>query len=293
VIKVWLRLRWQQIKQHRVALVVVGIVLVVLIALIIAGYWFDWTGFNGYNKVTTARITSGTNASRVTRTEEYQPGKSLWDWLQLLFIPAVLTLGAVWITARQNHDLEVSQRQYRTEREVAENNHQEAALQTYIDKMSELLLHAKLRESASSEEARTIARVLTLVVLPQVGKNRKRRVLQFLHEASLLHKDHTIISLVGADLRGANLRNDVLAHDDLHYINFDGADMSTCILDYSNLSHASLNKTDLSYAGLVEANLIEADLREANLKGASVTPEQLNQARSLKGATMPDGSIHP
>ncbi len=43
---------WQQIKQHRVAIEVAGIVLVVVIALIIAGYWFDWTGFNGYNKVT-------------------------------------------------------------------------------------------------------------------------------------------------------------------------------------------------------------------------------------------------
>jgi tetrahydromethanopterin S-methyltransferase subunit E len=43
---------WWQIKQHRVPIAVVVIVLVVVIAIIIIGYWFDWTGFNGYNKVT-------------------------------------------------------------------------------------------------------------------------------------------------------------------------------------------------------------------------------------------------
>src|SRR5258708_24102772 len=82
-----LRSWWQQIKQHRVAIGVVGIVLVVVITLIIAGYWFDWTGFNGYNKVTIAHTISGINAGTVIKTEEYQPGKALWDWLPLLLIP--------------------------------------------------------------------------------------------------------------------------------------------------------------------------------------------------------------
>src|SRR5205809_1440020 len=90
-----LRSWWQQIKQHRVAIGVVAIALVVVIALIIAGYWFDWTGFNGYNKVTTAHTISGTNAATVTKTEEYQPGKALWDWLQLLIIPLVLAVAAL------------------------------------------------------------------------------------------------------------------------------------------------------------------------------------------------------
>ena len=42
---------WQQLKQHRVAIEVVAIVFVVVIVLIIAGYWLDWTGFNGYKKL--------------------------------------------------------------------------------------------------------------------------------------------------------------------------------------------------------------------------------------------------
>src|SRR5258708_19258020 len=90
-----LRSWWQQINQHRVVIGVVAIVLVVVITLIIAGYWFDWTGFNGYNRVTIAHIISGTNAGTVTKTEEYQPGKALWDWLQLLIIPLVLAVAAL------------------------------------------------------------------------------------------------------------------------------------------------------------------------------------------------------
>jgi hypothetical protein len=55
------RFWWQQIKQHRVAIGVAGVVLVVVIALIIAGYWFDWTGFNGYNQVTIAHSDNSTH----------------------------------------------------------------------------------------------------------------------------------------------------------------------------------------------------------------------------------------
>src|SRR6266851_5106140 len=121
--------KWcQQVKQHRVAIGVVAIVLVLVIAFIIIGYWFDWTGFNGNNKVTITRTISGTNAGTVTRTEEYQSGKGLWDWLQLLgvlAVPVVVGFGAVWFTTRQGKVAD------------AENtdNQRETALQAYIDKM--------------------------------------------------------------------------------------------------------------------------------------------------------------
>ncbi len=77
------------------------VTLVVVIALIIIGYWFNWTGFNGYNKVSTVRTIRGTSAGTVTRTEEYQPGKTFWDWLQLLIIPAVLAGGGFWLNQIQ------------------------------------------------------------------------------------------------------------------------------------------------------------------------------------------------
>ncbi len=47
-------------------------------------------------------------------------------------------------------------------------------------------------------------------------------------------------------------------------------------------------------AKLFEANLRLADLRSADLRGAEgVADGQLERARSLEGATMPDGSQLP
>src|SRR5215470_18206464 len=111
---------WQQIKQHRVAIGVGGIILVVAIALIIAGYWFDWTGFNGYYQVTTAHTISGPSAGTVVRTEVSQPGKTLWDWLQLVIIPLVLTFGIWWLTRlQQQRDQQLADRRAKTEREIS------------------------------------------------------------------------------------------------------------------------------------------------------------------------------
>jgi uncharacterized protein YjbI with pentapeptide repeats len=45
----------------------------------------------------------------------------------------------------------------------------------------------------------------------------------------------------------------------------------------------------LQGANLWKAILTCADLSNANLKGAKVTDEQLIQAKSLEGATMPNG----
>src|SRR5258708_19197391 len=125
-----LRSWWQQIKQHRVAILVGTVVLVAAIALIIIEVWFYGTGFNGYNQVTTAHTISGPSAGTVTRTEVYQPGKTLWDWLQLLIIPAFIAFGAVWLTARQNHDREIAHEQHEHDLKIAVDNQREAVLQT-------------------------------------------------------------------------------------------------------------------------------------------------------------------
>ena len=70
--------------------------------------------------------------------------------------------------------------------------------------MSELLLTSNLRKSGLNDEARYIARARTLTVLSQLDGDgeRKKTVLQFLYEASLIKKnvDSNIVSLEGADL---------------------------------------------------------------------------------------------
>jgi uncharacterized protein YjbI with pentapeptide repeats len=62
-------------------------------------------------------------------------------------------------------------------------------------------------------------------------------------------------------------------------------------LSEAKLSRANLSKANLNRANLSKANLKYADLSGADLKGAvGITNEELEQqAKSLEGATMPDG----
>jgi uncharacterized protein YjbI with pentapeptide repeats len=259
-------------------------------------------------------------------------GKTLWDWLQLLIIPAVLVVGGyVFNYTTTRAEQRNTQVRDQAEQAIASDNQREAALQAYIDSISELLLHEKLRESGEDDEVRTIARVRTLTVLPRLDKVRKRSVLQFLHESGLIHKATKVIDLreadlSGADLRGANLREaDLREADlggaylsraylrgaDLNGANLSEADLRGAYLNGANLSEADLsgaylngaylrgadlrgaylNGANLNGANLSEADLSEADLRGADLRGAKSDTEQLEKAK-LQDAIMPDGTIH-
>jgi uncharacterized protein YjbI with pentapeptide repeats len=56
------------------------------------------------------------------------------------------------------------------------------------------------------------------------------------------------------------------------------------------LWHANLQGVVLFGADLQDAQLWNANLQGAYLHRANVTPEQLLEAKSLKGAIMPDGT---
>jgi uncharacterized protein YjbI with pentapeptide repeats len=240
-------------------------------------------------------------------------GKTLWDWLQLLIIPAVLAVGGYLFNyTMSKNERNAADRRNQTEREIAQDNQRETALQEYIDKMSELLLHEKLRSSTEEDEVRNIARVRTLTILRGLDPTRKASVLQFLHEAGLINKNKCIINLSEAPLAEANLRGANLRGADLHEVILRGADLSYTNLLYTNLRgadltstklfeanlrganlrEANLSRADLSHARLSGAKLFGANLHQANLRGVTVTPDQLAQAKSTKGAIMPDDSIH-
>jgi uncharacterized protein YjbI with pentapeptide repeats len=298
---------WKIIKQHRVPILVVTIILVVAIALIILGYRFDWTGFNGNNK----------------------SGKTLWDWMQLLFIPVVLAVAGFLFNHRErkaaelraDNEREIEQQRAKAEQELASDRQREDLLQAYLDRMSELLLKEKLRSSEVDDEVRNVARVRTITVLTQLDARRIGYVFAFLREAGLMSttSNSNVVSLKDADLHAvkwsqviltlanlsgaiifeANLSNADLSEANLSEANLVEADLSGAYLGRADLSRANLLGADLSQALLYEANLSQADLSQANLSKANlkdamgVTVEELEkQAKSLKGATMPDGSIH-
>jgi uncharacterized protein YjbI with pentapeptide repeats len=300
---------WQTVRKHWV---ISTIVLIATLGLFIfAGYrlsW-DWTGFNEH---------IGPNV------QQNQPSKTLWDWLQLLAalaIPVVVALGAAWFTAQQGKA---------NDRENTDNQ-REAALQSYIDKISELLLEKQLNTSPKGE-VRQIARIRTLTVLRRLDATRKGSVLQFLREANLIEKDTCIVDLSSADLSNvnltfanfhkaelsrANLSRAIFPSANFEGTNFREANLMETVFVFANLSGASLEEANLSGASLMRANLSGASLEGANLSGASlrganltdtnlsranltrvdlrkaaVTKEQLATVKSLEGATMPDGKIY-
>ncbi len=135
------------------------------IVLIFVESLINGTGFNGYYTTSITRTISGSPPT-LTRTETYQPGKTLWDWLQLLIIPTVLAVGGYVINLTVSRgEQEATKQRAKTEREIADDNQREAALLAYLDKMSELLLEKELRKSTEDSEVRKIARVRTLTVL--------------------------------------------------------------------------------------------------------------------------------
>jgi flagellar basal body-associated protein FliL len=259
----------------------IGIVVVaVLFAAIVVfgGYYFEWkwTGF---------------------------PKRTPWDWTDLLIVPVVLAIGGYWFTSSQNQATQAA----------AEQRAQDDALQSYLNQMGQLLLdkdtqllHPKAKEG---DDARTLARAWTLTVLPTLDGNRKRRVLQFLYEAGLIDKEHPIVGLRGADLRGADLSGAFLSDANLSGAFLSGAFLSGADLRGADLREAELNGAILNKARLGTArvsvvlpdggaepaephpaDLRQADLSQANLQWAQGwTYEQLDQAQSLEGATMPDG----
>jgi uncharacterized protein YjbI with pentapeptide repeats len=109
-----------------------------------------------------------------------------------------------------------------------------------------------------------------------------------------------------ANLSGANLTNANLISADLWDVNLSGADLTRAYLGDAQLGDADLSGTNLYYTSLSDTNLMGANLGGANLSGANLTNanlinanlrgaegwtnEQLAQAESLVGATMPDGT---
>jgi uncharacterized protein YjbI with pentapeptide repeats len=130
-----------------------------------------------------------------------------------------------------------------------------------------------------------------------------------LQEADLAECTLDEATLTDATLQRANLSSASLRAADLSHATLQNADLSSAEsianledpplwvlkeeatnLTDANLSHAALQGADLSSAVLQNTNLTNAKLTDANLTDAKgLTREQLSAARSLEGATMPNG----
>jgi Pentapeptide repeats (8 copies) len=266
---------WQLTKTQRFWIVRIAIVLVFLLAI---GYAYD---------------------------------KTLWNWMQLLIVPAVLAAGGYLFARAENR---------RTERS-AQQRAQDEALQAYLGEMGSLMLEKGLGSSQANatcvpqynSQVPTLAQARTLTVVRILGPGGKRSVLDFLYESKLIGGSGPAIvklggsdshggaaNLSGADLEaahlpGADLMGAILTGANLREANLREAILSGAYLNDADLSRADLRKANLRHADLSMATLTSADLTDTDLTGADlggaegIRCQQTEQTESLDGAIMPDG----
>ena len=161
--------------------------------------------------------------------------------------------------------------------------------------MKDLLLEQDLRDSGPDSNARAVASVQTSLILDRVDARRKTAVLRLLTDSHLIDADTPLIETSTLALQGADARGMDLSDTDLSRANLEDAMMEGANLSESDLSESNLREADLAGAFLSRADLNGsltggADLSEADLTDImGWTEEQLRAAKSLEGATMPDG----
>jgi hypothetical protein len=148
----------------------------------------------------------------------YSYGITLWDWIKLLIVPAVIAGGGLWFNSQQRE----------REQQIASERAQDEALQAYLDQMSGMLIPPSkdlpsLYKARPGDRLRSVARARTLTVLPRLAGDRKARVVQFLYESGLISGGRPVLVLTGANLSGANLSGADLREADLSEADLMGA----------------------------------------------------------------------
>jgi uncharacterized protein YjbI with pentapeptide repeats len=203
-------------------------------------------------------------------------------------IAAVVALGSVFTT--QMVSISLDERRALEARDIEAQRAHETALQNYIKAVGELLIEKPLREAGQDDNLSTVVRAQTLSVLEGLDPDRKRTLLQFLHESGLIRKDKRVVSLGAADLREANLRGARLREANLSWANLSGAYLTEASLGGARLRGTNLSGADMSRADMSRAYLNGSILGGANLSGADMTEAFLQEA-NLSGANLSGADI--
>ena len=241
-------------------------------------YQWSWTGFG-----------PSTGVPKFQRISIAHPAKTLWDWLQLLsalLVPIAVAVAGFWFTRQQTQ----------TESKIEENREREAALQMYVDRMSDLLTEKHLGTDKSPPEVRLVAQVRTTTTLGQLDRRRRNVVLRFLTTAGLIARaesqDGPVESLLsGANMRWIDLSEALLAGADLQRADLTGTDLRAAILGGANLIEAHLRRAILSEADLSDADLGGAVMQRAELRGADLRGANL-VAANLVAANLGGADLH-
>jgi uncharacterized protein YjbI with pentapeptide repeats len=227
--------------------------------------------------------------------EEVQPAKTLWDWLQLLIVPAILVaVTFAWSATQTRSDNKREDQRIAEDRRAAEEARQDATLQGYLKEMSGLVLDKNLLISKWHDAVRAVARADTLTALRRLDGERKGAVVRFLAEAGLLDPEDpkgnfpfnlAKVDLEDADLTGADLKGAHIAGVNLTKTNLTGAHLEDAHVEDANFAYAKLKGAHLEGAQAEGVNFLYANLAGANLAGAYLRDAVLDVA-NFAGANL-------
>lgn len=247
------------------------IVRIIIIALLAIGggflfYWAvqpdnspEWTGFGTY-----------------TETENKTRYKTLWDWLDLIIIPASIGLFA-WMYTEFEKD---------KNEKLEEEKTKSGILESFINTMTELLVQHNLATNPDQKRL-AIARTRINMALGQLDGHRKGLILQFLYESDLIDKN-PIFKLLGNNFNDSILDNIVLGEAEIkgayfknasiRNANLNGINLTSSNLANADLFETQLDQANLSYTNLTNVNFENTDLRTVEFEGADLTNANLNGA---------------
>ncbi len=293
-----LRILWDWMKRHplwSIVIIITPIFLYFIISYFVCHFtgWADWSGLG---PITTIIISPHGKA-----TKEISPGKTCWDFL--VFILGGIGAWFIYILNERNQD----------------RQEKGSILRIYLDDIGKLIEERKTKRGRFIKRysASKIIQAKTITVLHNLDKNRRDQVILFLislglsdnilvgaalHDLDLSGNKILDLNLSKTGLFNVNLQNAYIINIKLNNSTMLNVDMSgvcshnvilsgSCLTDV-NLSNAFLQGIDLSGTELKNPNLFNTDFKDAILRNAIIPPEQLSKVKSLKGAIMPDGSIH-
>jgi uncharacterized protein YjbI with pentapeptide repeats len=210
--------------------------------------------------------------------------RSLWDWMELLFIPGSLLVGGFFLhRAQRQTGRQLSEQRSAAKQNLVQDQSHDSIFDSFMARMTDLLLERDLLNSPTDSSLRDLARNWTITTVRRLDGQHNSNLFRFLEESRLVPANLPAGESPVIQFDGANLSDVDLRHANLSSVNLKGAELARAKLadaDFrtANLARADLREADLSRANLQEANLSQAILWEADLSGAFLKEAVLNRA---------------
>jgi uncharacterized protein YjbI with pentapeptide repeats len=220
-------------------------------------------------------------------------GKTLWDWLELLIVPIILTILAIYISNFQkNREISI---------EMLET--QNRAIQDYHLLVTQTIMESK--GNITLDVSKNLLRARTLAILSIISNQQKAALIQFIIESGLLNitskcLDQRRFNLSNIEwlpgryenivLSGINMSKSHSCQSSFHQSIISGSNLIGSIIEFTSFIKADLNYCDLSHSEILsslftEARLIKAKLIDANLQGNDFRGSILRNAK-LRGSNL-------